>query len=155
MALFSWLNWTVNDWVHSVQAAEDEGGWQTDGLCSDWRIVNAQLLYHRNRLFWYFGYVRLSVTGSFTSALHLVLSTIHSLLLLVKCTRKQCMSLKCNNSSAVSAKLAEMQFASGHSYTYHYLANLQHRKENLIVCIWIRWYIKYFQCSVWGLHSWS
>jgi len=26
MALFYWLNWTVN---HSVQAAEDEGGWHT------------------------------------------------------------------------------------------------------------------------------
>jgi len=48
----------VND---SVQAAEDEGGWQAGGLCSNWRIANAQLLYHRNK---FIDFVDRSVAGS-------------------------------------------------------------------------------------------
>jgi len=48
MVPFSWVNWTEND---SVQAAENEGGWQTGRICFDWRISNAQPLYHRNKLF--------------------------------------------------------------------------------------------------------
>jgi len=42
MVIFFWSNWTVNN---SVQVAEDEGEWQTGGLCSGWRIANVQLLY--------------------------------------------------------------------------------------------------------------
>jgi len=38
IVLLSWLNWTVN---YSVQAAEDEGEWQTGGLCSDWPVVES------------------------------------------------------------------------------------------------------------------
>ena len=42
--------------------------------------------------------------------------------------------LKCNNSSAVSAKPAEVQLTSGNSYTcYYYLANLQYHGDNLVV----------------------
>jgi len=69
MALLFWLNWTVND---SVEAAEDEGGWQRRSLF--WRIANVQLLYHRNRNSY--------ITGSLTSALYLVSYGIHNFLFL-------------------------------------------------------------------------
>jgi len=54
LALFSCLNW---DSENSVQVGQDEGGWHTGGLCSDWHRVKPQLLYQRNRLFWFCGHV--------------------------------------------------------------------------------------------------
>ena len=50
-----------------MQIGQDEGGWQTGGLCCDWHIANAQLLYHRNTVVC-FDFVDTSVAGGFTSA---------------------------------------------------------------------------------------
>jgi len=47
---------------------------------SDWCTACAQLLYHRT-----------SVTGSFASFLGRFLSSIHNLLVSVKCRRQHCM----------------------------------------------------------------
>jgi len=107
-----WNTWAGAGVKFSVQAAEDEGGWQTGGLCSNWRIANAELLYHRNT---FFDFVSTSVTGRLTCTLYLVWSGVHNLLLLVKGTRKQCVPLKCNNSNRVSAKPKEMYFTLGYS----------------------------------------
>jgi len=67
--------------------AQDERGWQTE------RFVQAGTnpMLHGCITWWIFFYfVDTSVTGSSTSALCLVLSGIHNLLFLVKCTRQQC-----------------------------------------------------------------
>jgi len=56
---------------------------QTGGFCLGYYIANDPLLYHRNSFF----FVDTSVTGSFTSVLCRVLSSIHDLLFFVKYTR--------------------------------------------------------------------
>jgi len=65
---------------------------------ADWRSLfwlahskcSTAVSIHKNS---FFDFVAMSVTGSFTSELYLVLSGIHNLLFLVKCTRQQCMYL--------------------------------------------------------------
>ena len=71
----------------SVHAISRSGSWGWGRVAdwrsvfwSDWCIAYAQLLYHRT-----------SVTVSFTSLLGRVLSSIHNLLVSVKCRKQQCM----------------------------------------------------------------
>jgi len=82
--VFSCFNWPSE---YSVQAGQDKGGWQTRSFVQ--AGTDQMLTCCITWIFFYF--VDTSVTRSFTSALCLVLSGIHNLLLLMKYTRQNSM----------------------------------------------------------------
>jgi len=83
---------------------------------SDWHIANAQLLYHKNRLFWFCEYVSywksflcaVSCFKQYSQIINYFYENAHD-------NSAGYVPLQWNNSSAVSAKSTKIQFSLGYS----------------------------------------